>query len=146
MLPSLSGLRSMKSNACFSRNRSNSSQLGESSPKYRGYRRPQCDFRHRNQWQCRVSPTFSLHPAFNRPTSNIRYLPVMISRIMLSLRKAADSQPAGDWSLGVQTTTEVDFRGMEFFRPWGGSNGREDCIPLDTYLGSKIEVRQKVDC
>jgi hypothetical protein len=64
----------------------------------------------------------------------------MVSRIMFSLRKAAESQRDG-LSLGAQTTTGVDFQSMKFLHHRRGSSGGEDGVPgLDTYLESQIEV------
>ena len=56
----------------------------------------------------------------------------MISRIMLSLRKAADSQQKV-WSLGEP----IDVRSKKFFRPQTGPNGMEAEIPLSTYPKSQ---------
>ena len=60
------------------------------------------------------------------------YLPVMISRIMLSLKKAADSRQKG-WSLGEPTADTTNFQGMTFFRPARDMNTKRDDVPLDTY-------------
>ena len=62
--------------------------------------------------------------------ADIRYLPVMISRIILSLRKAADEQQNG---FSLPTTSGIG-AGLEFFRPPGASTVGEDDIPLHTYL------------
>ena len=49
------------------------------------------------------------------PTAKyIRYLPVMISRIVLSLREAADSQRDEGLSLGAQTITGINFQSAGF--------------------------------
>jgi len=75
-------------------------------------------------------PTIQLVPA----PGNVVYLPVMVSRIMLSLKKAADSHQTG-WSLAEPTANATDLRSMKFFRPAKGANGkRDDDIPLDTIL------------
>ena len=56
----------------------------------------------------------------------------MISRIMLSLRKAADSRQQ-DWSL-LMPPTESDIpRGVMISRSQRGTNEREDGIPLETF-------------
>jgi hypothetical protein len=60
----------------------------------------------------------------------------MISRIMLSLRKAADEQQNG-WSLAVTSRTGAN---LEFTRQRGGSDSKEDDIPLEGYLESRVEV------
>lgn len=52
----------------------------------------------------------------------------MISRVMLSLRKAADEQQNG-WSLAVTNGTGA---GLEFFQPQG--DVKEDGIPLATRM------------
>jgi len=56
------------------------------------------------------------------------YLPVMVSRIMVSLRKAADSQHAG-WSLGEQPENSAGSRGIEFTRPRTGEDELELLMP-----------------
>jgi len=77
-------------------------------------------------------PTIRLLPA----SGNVVFLPVMISRIMLSLRKAADSRQ-GDWSL-LTTPTGSDLpRGVMIFRTRKGTNEREGDIPLDTFPESQ---------
>ena len=53
----------------------------------------------------------------------------MISRIMLSLKKAADPL-RGDWSLW-DSSIGAHFRGVEFASPEGCVYGREDDIPFD---------------
>ena len=60
-----------------------------------------------------------------------RYLPVMISRLMLSLKKAADSQQG--WSLGEPTLNGSKLQSIRFFNSRKGTNGREDDITLDTF-------------
>ena len=67
--------------------------------------------------------------------TGVRYLPVMISRIMLSLRKAVDKQQNG-WSLAMTKGTGA---GLEFFQPRSASSVREDGIPLHTYIESRTE-------
>lgn len=61
------------------------------------------------------------------------YLPVMISRIMLSLRKAANPEYQG-WSLGEPTAGGTNLQTLNFVRPRSGADWREASgIPLDTY-------------
>ena len=48
------------------------------------------------------------------PTINFRYFPVMVSRMMLSLRKAADPGQ-GDWSLA--DPIDPSLKSMVFVRP-----------------------------
>jgi len=63
------------------------------------------------------------------------YLPVMISRIMLSLRKAADLQQNA-WSLAEPTADDTDFQNIRFFRPERRTDGasQSDDVLLDTFL------------
>ena len=60
----------------------------------------------------------------------------MISRLMLSLKKAADSEQTS-WSLGQPSVSAgIDFRSMaKFSYPQKGISGIEDGISLDTYAG-----------
>jgi len=67
-------------------------------------------------------------------SGNVAYLPVMISRIMLSLRRAADPLEGG-WSLGELSTNNLYFRSM----PKGPGEGD---IPLDTYQVSDDPPRR----
>lgn len=60
------------------------------------------------------------------------YLPVMISRLMLSLKKAADSQH-GLWSLTEPPTNVMKFKNAKLLRSQADTHQREDGIPLDTY-------------
>ena len=55
----------------------------------------------------------------------------MISRIMLSLKRAANS-PQKVWTL-VAPPEYADSKGMKKFHPWKDTSGRGDDIPLDTY-------------
>ena len=57
---------------------------------------------------------------------------MMVSRIMLSLREAADS-PQGFWSLVAPSTTITDLQSIQFFRPSKGMHGKRDDVPLDTF-------------
>ena len=72
--------------------------------------------------------------------AGFRYLPVMISRIMLSLKEAADFEQE-DWSLGGLSTNGNDLQSIKFFRPRVGASSGEDGIPLDTYLESHVVIR-----
>jgi hypothetical protein len=58
----------------------------------------------------------------------------MISRIMLSLRKAADKMKDG-WSLGEPTITTTDLQSLNFFRQGKGFDTKDD-IPVDMYFES----------
>ena len=61
----------------------------------------------------------------------------MISRLMLSLKKAAGTQQTG-WSLGEPSVSAMgsNFQSIKFFHSREGTNGKEDGIPLDTYSDS----------
>ena len=61
----------------------------------------------------------------------------MISRLMLSLRKAADSQRNG-LVFGDTLASSKSFQSARFFRSrkGKGSNGEDVEIPLSTYPGS----------
>jgi len=56
-----------------------------------------------------------------------RLLPVMVTRLMLSLKKAANPQENG-WSLGEPTTHMT----MRFAERRGGVSTRDE-VPLDTF-------------
>lgn len=56
----------------------------------------------------------------------------MISRIILSLRKAAGGPPQGGLFL-VEPPTNPDSRGTNTFYPRGASRSRGEDVPLDTY-------------
>jgi len=56
------------------------------------------------------------------------YLPVMISRMVLSLRKAADVRQGGE-----HPANSANVPTIEFFRPRRGTNEGETDIPLHTY-------------
>jgi len=60
------------------------------------------------------------------------YLPVMISRIMLSLRKAAGTQE-DTWSLMGPISTGANFQSIQFLSTQRGTTWREDDIPLETF-------------
>lgn len=51
----------------------------------------------------------------------------MISRTMLSLKKAADSHQEG-WSLVDPTANGTGFPSIKFLRPVKGANGKEDDV------------------
>lgn len=55
----------------------------------------------------------------------------MITRIMLSLKKAADPRNGG-WALGEPPDVNR-FKRMTFYNPRRGANEMENDIPLDTY-------------
>lgn len=59
----------------------------------------------------------------------------MISRMMLSLRKAADPE-RNDWSLGEPSSNLSQLQSIKFFSPRWGTTGRGDDITLDTYTES----------
>lgn len=59
----------------------------------------------------------------------------MVSRIMLSLRKAADADVVG-WAFVEAPMNDDDLRNMEFFRPRRDTISREDNIPPGTYTES----------
>ena len=64
--------------------------------------------------------------------AGFRYPPVMVSRMILSLRMAADPQQ-GVRSLGGPTVGGTDHTEMKFVRPRGGGDGPESDIPLNVY-------------
>lgn len=63
---------------------------------------------------------------------NVVYFPVMVSRMMLSLRKAADPE-LNDWSLGQPPTTSSNLQSISFFRPRRGTTRGGDDVLLDTH-------------
>ena len=64
------------------------------------------------------------------PEPRLRFVPVMITRLMLSLKKAATPQEDG-WSLGEPTTHNT----MRFAERRGGVATRDE-IPLDTFAST----------
>ena len=60
----------------------------------------------------------------------------MISRMMLSLREAAESD-TNDWTLGQPTTGKGNFQSMSFFRPRESADlgGDDVARGSDTELG-----------
>ncbi|KAF9644210.1 hypothetical protein BDM02DRAFT_3190815 [Thelephora ganbajun] len=77
-------------------------------------------------------PTIQLLPAIG----NVVYLPVMITRLMLSLKKATVTREYA-WSLGEPTLNTV----MGFAERRGPANVKDE-IPLDTYAGKHEEGTQ----
>ena len=66
-----------------------------------------------------------------------RYLPVMISRLMLSLQKAGDAERHG-WVIGGPSLNSIPVQNMRISygpRRAGATVGEGD-IPLKTYTGS----------
>ena len=57
----------------------------------------------------------------------------MISRIMLSLRKAAEQQQGG-WSLTEPSVNHVNLRSLKFFRPQKVITQGSDNTPLGTCI------------
>lgn len=66
--------------------------------------------------------------------TGFRYLPVMISRTMLSLRKAADPR-RGDWNIVEPAKNGPDLQTMRFHHRRVTSE-RGDFIALDVYSES----------
>ena len=60
----------------------------------------------------------------------------MISRLMLSLKKAADPQ-RGEWSFGDRPANSTNLPTIQFARPRNGPNVTEGDVPLDTQPGSQ---------
>ena len=54
----------------------------------------------------------------------------MVSRIMLSLRKAADHQER-NWSIAEPTAADRNLQSMKFFRPPNGTGETQDDIPVE---------------
>jgi hypothetical protein len=75
-------------------------------------------------------------------TAGSRYIPLMISRIMLSLRKAANSS-LDVWSLTEPPTNATSFHSITFFRPRKVTSGRGDDIPLSAYPQSSVANQEK---
>ena len=71
----------------------------------------------------------------------LRFLPVMIGRIMLSLRKAAD-RPLGDRPLVELSVNDRNVKsGMRLRRPRRSSHGQQDSFPLDPIFGSHVAIQ-----
>ena len=58
----------------------------------------------------------------------------MISRLMLSLRKAADEQQGG-WALGGLSATDTALQSGMLFQSLEGRTERDDGIPLEIFPG-----------
>ena len=54
----------------------------------------------------------------------------MVSRIVLSLRKAADLQQR-NWSIAEPTAADMNLQSMKFFRPRNGTGERQGDIPVE---------------
>ena len=90
--------------------------------------RPHHVVRRHNQRQCLVSPAFGAHMLFKQPTACPRFIPVMISRIVISLRKATDLQQNG-WSFGEAAGEHMNVN-LSSLR-WG--TNRDDDVPVGTH-------------
>ena len=66
--------------------------------------------------------------------AHFRYLPVMVSRLMLSLKKAAGSQVA--WSLAEPSVNNPNLETISFFHSREDTSKRDDGILLNTYSES----------
>ena len=66
-----------------------------------------------------------------KPKPGLRFVPVMITRLVLSLKKAATSREDG-WSLGEPTITHNTMR----FAECRGGVATRDEIPLDTFAST----------
>ena len=60
----------------------------------------------------------------------------MVSRIMLSLRKAADANVMVGWSFVEAPLNDDNLQNMEFFRPRRDTISRGDDIPPGAYTES----------
>ena len=80
-----------------------------------------------------MSPASDLWHFAWQLTVGFRCIPIMISRIILSLRKAADLSQDG-WNITGQRTDGNAPRSMLVFSsfPWRGRNDTGDSAPLDT--------------
>jgi len=67
----------------------------------------------------------------------LRYLPVMITRLLLSLKKANASEEHG-WSFGEPTTHTT----MKFAERRGGADTRDE-VPLDTCASTQEGTRSQ---
>ena len=79
-----------------------------------------------NQRQYCVSSAFNVVRCL-RPIAGSRYLPVMISRLLLSLRKSVASQQS------EQLPTSRNSQNMVFLGPRRSAGSEEDDIPLRAY-------------
>ena len=64
----------------------------------------------------------------------------MISRLMLSLKKAADPQ-RGEWSFGEPPANSTNLPTIQFARPRNAVNATGGDIPFDTHFGSQMATR-----
>ena len=85
--------------------------------------------------QCMSECIFA--PETIRSDPRLRYLPVMITRLLLSLRKANASQEHG-WSLGELTTHTT----MRFAERRDGAPTRDE-IRLDTFVSTHEETQSQ---
>ena len=120
----------------LSRNQSNSFLLRKLPSTYTTYNNSHYVFPHCDQWQCCVSPAFYSFFLNQMTNGCIRYLPVMISRIILSLRKAADPMEKG-WSLWEPSTNGISFQSMTSSRTMRDTHQVDD-IQLSTYSELKV--------
>ena len=67
----------------------------------------------------------------------LRFLPVMVTRLLLSLKKAGASREHG-WSLGEPTTHTT----MKFADHRGGVSTRDE-IPLDTFASTRETTQSR---
>ena len=69
----------------------------------------------------------------------------MISRLMLSLKKAADPQ-GGEWSFGERYANSTNLPTIQFARPRGGAaNATEGGITYETRPGSQTATREEIN-
>ena len=66
----------------------------------------------------------------------------MISRLMISLRKAADPQGA-EGTVEGRPVNSTNLPTMEFVSPRGRAIGSEGDIPLDAHLESQIATQHR---
>ena len=84
-----------------------------------------------------MRPTFDLR-SLTRTHGRSRYLPVMISRLMISLKKAAGTEIG--LSFAEPQAGVSDVQTARFFYSREVTNGREDGILLDTYSRPQTAV------
>ena len=118
-------------NACFFRPLLNFFRARKSSLIYPKNNHVDHTSLHRNQRPHCVCPTLHLPLLIQITDFRFSYLPVMISRIMLSMRKAATS-PQSAWSLVEPPTIVLDPRGVDVLNSQRVSY-RGDEVPLDAY-------------
>jgi len=68
--------------------------------------------------------------------NNLRYLPVMILRLMLLLKEVADLQRGGWWSTEGLLVNDNNPQSMKFYNYPHGTSRREGDIALETYTAS----------